>query len=664
MLNFYSLNKIFFLFLQYLSISLLLFSPLAYSNEKVTLQLKWKHQFQFAGYYAAQQMGFYDDAGFEVDIKERDAEQSPLHAVLEGKADFGVSDSSVILHRMRGKPVVVLAAIFQHSPLVLLTRANDNLLGPYELKGKRVMYQKGIDDAVITGMLHQLGLSNKHIIHVPQTFDYKALLNGDVDAMSAYITNEPYLYKQHGMKVHAIDPLNYGIDFYDDMLFSHEDPVQSNPQRAQRFLHASLKGWTYALAHPNEVIGWIKSEYGSEKSIEHLQFEAAQTEKRILPQWVEVGDTSISRFQRIANIYKELGQAPKRASFKGVTLNEYLDNNEDMPYWVKFVIVAGMLSLCLAIVFLMFARHFRNLVLQRTAELDQANTELARYIRIVDQYVISSQTDIKGLITKVSSAFSRTTGYSSNELIGRSHSIVRHEDTDSETFEAMWSELKQGNVWSGICKNQKKDGSDYWLEFNIDPIVDQNKKTIGYLSVGQDITDKKRIEHLSITDKLTGLYNRLHLDTVLENEVKRISRYGGSLSVILCDIDYFKSVNDKYGHLQGDNVLSSIAHLLKNNSRSTDVVGRWGGEEFLIVCPNTTLASATLVAEKLRETISSFEFPVIGVQTCSFGVAEATEKCLVTDIVSAADIALYEAKKSGRNKVENESADCNGEKKI
>ena len=122
-----------------LASGLLLVNP-TWANEKVVLQLKWLHQFQFAGYYAAKEKGYYAEAGFDVTIKERNSSVTPVEAVLNNQADFGIVGSSIILDRMKGLPVVALAAVFQHSPLVLITLADSGIIGPYELKGKRVMY--------------------------------------------------------------------------------------------------------------------------------------------------------------------------------------------------------------------------------------------------------------------------------------------------------------------------------------------------------------------------------------------------------------------------------------------------------------------------------------------------------------------------------------------
>jgi len=161
----------------------------------------------------------------------------------------------------------------------------------------------------------------------------------------------------------------------------------------------------------------------------------------------------------------------------------------------------------------------------------------------------------------------------------------------------------------------------------------------------------EELESLSITDRLTGLHNRMKLDDALKNEISRIERYNHTLSIILMDIDHFKMVNDKLGHQAGDDVLKDIASTLRDNVRDVDIVGRWGGEEFLIICPETNLDGACTIAEKLRSKMENWDLDRISA-TGSFGVAELISGDKEEDILRRADHALYKAKEKGRNRVE------------
>lgn len=285
--------------------------------------------------------------------------------------------------------------------------------------------------------------------------------------------------------------------------------------------------------------------------------------------------------------------------------------------------------------------------------------ELEKYLQIIDTHVITSSTDLKGIITDVSEAFCKISGYTKEELIGKSHNIVRYPDMPITLYQKMWSTLKKGISWSGEIKNRRKDGSVYWMETIIEPRYNEEYYLVGYTAIRHDITDKKRVEELSITDRLTGLYNRLKLDELFAYYLSIAKRHQTPLSILLLDIDKFKSVNDTYGHQVGDSVLQEIAKILKANVRLEDAVGRWGGEEFLILLPSSNVEEAHLLAEKLRAVIEGEDFAYAGSRTASFGVATYHLNDDETSMVARVDESLYRAKENGRNRVEVEVYACN-----
>lgn len=305
--------------------------------------------------------------------------------------------------------------------------------------------------------------------------------------------------------------------------------------------------------------------------------------------------------------------------------------------------------------------------------LRDAEAELQRYIKIVDENIIISQTDMDGLITYASNAFSRISGYSTEELIGKNHNIIRHPDMPDAVFTELWSTILGGGTWHGEIKNRKKNGDYYWVNSDVSPLLDRYGTTYGYMAVRQDITAQKELEIVSVTDRLTGLYNRQKIDRVLEEERSRYSRYGEKYSIIILDIDHFKSINDTYGHLEGDRILKNIAAIVQTQIRQTDIAGRWGGEEFLVLCPHTETEGALARAEGLRRSIENADFGIERPVTASFGVAQVPARPreeegmgadLTTDaetapshheitekLLRSADAALYQAKEGGRNRV-------------
>jgi len=161
----------------------------------------------------------------------------------------------------------------------------------------------------------------------------------------------------------------------------------------------------------------------------------------------------------------------------------------------------------------------------------------------------------------------------------------------------------------------------------------------------------EEIKRLSEEDYLTGLYNRRKMAALLNGEIERCRRYDCRFSVILLDVDFFKDTNDRFGHHVGDRVLVALAQLIRQGIRKTDVAARWGGEEFLVLCPETPAEGATRVAEKLRVEIGAYRFDLIGSKTASFGVAETLPEDAAESLLRRADQALYAAKGAGRNRV-------------
>ncbi len=168
--------------------------------------------------------------------------------------------------------------------------------------------------------------------------------------------------------------------------------------------------------------------------------------------------------------------------------------------------------------------------------------------------------------------------------------------------------------------------------------------------------NKTSLELLATHDSLTGLYNRHEFQRRIDEELKRFQRYGKRLSLILFDLDHFKKVNDNFGHHRGDQVLVSFAGIVKRIIRGSDIFARWGGEEFVLITPETTLQDATLLAERIRQTVADYEFVDVGKVTVSIGVSSARADDIVEKLFKRADDALYQAKQGGRNRVEQEAA--------
>ena len=298
-----------------LAVSLLLVAILflavqpAHALEKATIQLKWLHHFQFAGYYAALEKGFYSEAGLDVTILEGGPTAEVEKDVVTGRADFGTGTSALLLNRAQGHDLVVLGQVFQHSPAVFLTARKTGIHSVAEMKGRRFMYSNQHGDMLALLKMH--GIDENSILKIPHNGDPRDLIEGKADVMLAYNFNEPFVMEQNGEPYLTFSPLTSGIDFYGDNFFTTGKLLNERPQFAHAFREATLRGWHYALNNKKETVDLILAKYSKRKNREWLLFEANQLESLIQPNLVELGYQSLSRWKRISETYSDLGMLPK-----------------------------------------------------------------------------------------------------------------------------------------------------------------------------------------------------------------------------------------------------------------------------------------------------------------------------------------------------------------
>lgn len=283
---------------------------------------------------------------------------------------------------------------------------------------------------------------------------------------------------------------------------------------------------------------------------------------------------------------------------------------------------------------------------QETIQILSSALELSSDLVIV--------TDVDGHIEYVNPAFEEHTGRHRDRVMGQTPRLLKSGRHIPQFYAHMWNTLEKGQPFSDTFTDKAADGRTMYLEQTITPVKNVHGQIIRYVSVGKDITERvikeQELERLASTDDQTGLLNRMSFDRRLDKEMARRDRYARPLSLIMLDIDYFKSINDTHGHHVGDDVLVEFSQLLSNNLRDMDNVARWGGEEFMVLVPETTRDQAVQLAKKLRRLISDTSFTTVETITASFGVVEIGDET-ATDTVKRVDKALYEAKRSGRNRV-------------
>jgi diguanylate cyclase (GGDEF)-like protein/PAS domain S-box-containing protein len=263
-------------------------------------------------------------------------------------------------------------------------------------------------------------------------------------------------------------------------------------------------------------------------------------------------------------------------------------------------------------------------------------------------------------IVYVNKAFTELTGYTAEEVIGKSPRILQSEGTDKSTQHEIRHALDNEQAIRTTIKNYTKTGHEYWLDLSIIPLTDNKGKVTHYAAIERDVSDQKTLEikldELAKKDELTGLLNRRAFEQMINQEFLRYLRTHNKFSVLLIDIDNFKSINDKFGHSAGDQALINLAHLFELLFRSYDHAVRLGGDEFCIVLPDSSQVKALIGAERLRHMVEKNPLAIDDdeiTMTISIGVAEAQETDLdFHEVLERADKALYKAKHKGRNRVQ------------
>lgn len=506
--------------------SAILLAPSAFALEKVTLQLKWNHAYQFSGYYAAKELGYYRDAGLDVQIAPLQTGKDVVHEVASGKANFGTGSSGLLLARQDGAPIVVLAAIFQHSPYVLIARKFKEGQTIHDLNGKPILLRRLSDELIV--YLKREHIDQRNVIgSAPGMDTVEQLKAGKVSAISGYASNEPYLLQSAGVPYEIYSPRSAGIDIYGDNLFTSEAEVKKSPERVELFRQASLKGWEYILNNPEKAQEMVRK-YDPNISPQKLEFEISKINPLIRSDLVPVGFMSEGRWKHTVEIYREAGALNQNFDLAGFI---YDPNPKRDLKWAY----GGLIITAIALLIISAALYY----------------------------------------------------------IFRLNRRLRH--------------------------------------------------------------SLEKVSHLAQHDVLTGLPNRILFADRLQRAILKAKRDKTLLALIFVDIDHFKSINDGHGHQEGDEVLKAFSNRMIASIRDSDSLGRIGGDEFVILLEDLPdISGAMGVAKKIQSALST---PVSAnglmiAATVSMGIAAFPEDALTEeDLFRCADLAMYEAKQSGRNQI-------------
>jgi diguanylate cyclase (GGDEF)-like protein len=350
--------------------------------QKVRVQLKWTHQFQFAGFYAAIEQGFFKDAGLDVELIAGGPRIDPADVVVSGNAEFGVGNSSLLIDFNAGRPVVAVAAILQHSPFVILARLDPAIRSVRDLEGKTLMGET--HSMELLAYLKTAGIALDRVKLVEHTGTAMSLRSSGadrVDAMTAYMSTEPFEAARQNIPYQIFNPRDLNINFYGDTLFTSRQLAQQQPKTVLAMRDALIAGWRYALAHQSETVDLIIQKYQPKMNRTELTFEAQATYNLFQTDIVDIGYMSRERWQHIGNTYAASGMMPRDFNLDGFLFS----SEEALPAWVYHallwgslaIVLAGILAAYIASLNLRLASSLKTLGAQ-AEKLEEANNELAR----------------------------------------------------------------------------------------------------------------------------------------------------------------------------------------------------------------------------------------------------------------------------------------------
>ena len=606
---------------------------------QVQLQLKWQHQFQFAGYYAAIEKGFYQDVGLEVILKEATPGIDPIQQVLDGQAEFGVGTSEVLLNFHQGDPLVVLAVIMQHSPLALATLASSGITNIHQLASKPIMIEP--NSLELFAYLKNEGIDLKQLQQVEHNQQTKKLINGQVGAMSVYSTDEPFELATIGRDVLLFKPIMAGIDFYGDNLFTTQKMVKQQPGLVEDFHQASLKGWHYAMQHPEEIIDLILSQYSQRKTRAYLTFEAETMREIMRPDLVEIGYMNPGRWQHIAQTYAQLGLLPEKTSLEGMLYQSpdlaYQKLKQQFYYALIMLLIIGLLAG-------VFYRQFHL-----------ANLRQKRYEALFLKAPISLiEIDQQYKIYHWNQEATNTFLYTKEEALGKNllDLLVENKDVCIKVRSCINEAFTQGHITFLENENKRKDNQTLLCRWSNMPIESAHRNSRRIICMARDITQEKQTEALLYQsahyDNLTGLPNRALLISLLKEAIADAKRHHSSLGVLFIDLNDFKPINDTYGHHIGDQVLKQTGLRIQQALRGNDIAGRLAGDEFIAIIK--ALNDPADLQKVIDNILRVFEAEISVEQlkltiTLSIGSSLYPQESQdIHQLISLADQSMYKAK--------------------
>lgn len=483
------------------------FCSLSFANEKIILQLRWDHQFQFAGYYAAKWQGFYREAGLDVEIKSAVTSSGILSAVDEvaaERAHFGIGGADILKARDNDVSLVVVASIFQHSAAAFYTREDTKIDSPSDfLKYKVARRVNDLIDIELQAMLLAEGVDPAKVKAYPHQPGTAHLLSGKVDVMPGYSINIPYTAEISGVPLREFKPLKYGVDFYGDSIFTNKSLVENNADLVTRFKEASIKGWEYALSHPEELVSRITNELHRVKTVESIYKLNGFQSRGLIPLInypdIEIGHTNSARWERMHQYLKNLGLTKSELDIENFIFDPVRIKQEAYQKRQTMLIWSLCALLLLLVVIVCWIYALRKAVRSNTAKLNRSNEKLLKseeqYRAIannIGDYIMRYDRDGRHIYANDNAL--EVTGLPEDQYIGKTH----REMGFPEHLCDLWGKNIEFVFNTGTQKNIEFEvelsGRLITYELQLNPEFSGNGSVETVIGVSRDISERRRVE--------------------------------------------------------------------------------------------------------------------------------------------------------------------------